>query len=138
MLAIPRPVTRGDCLAEARPCPWVGCQYHLLLDVAKAGPSHDRATTRAPGLVLSLPRARGGRRQHLRSSAAAALVETWIDDALEQLAGMVDTCALDVADRGEARPAALRELLARGRVGTREAELVARATLRALAEAGEL
>src|SRR5689334_17878378 len=33
----PRPRTRGACLPgganEARPCPYVSCQYHLFLDV---------------------------------------------------------------------------------------------------------
>src|SRR5687768_2815797 len=24
-----RPRTRGDCGAEARPCPWVACKHHL-------------------------------------------------------------------------------------------------------------
>jgi hypothetical protein len=30
---IPRPGTRAECKAEARPCPWVACKYHLYLDV---------------------------------------------------------------------------------------------------------
>jgi hypothetical protein len=30
---IPRPVTRVECKAEARPCPWVACKHHLYLDV---------------------------------------------------------------------------------------------------------
>lgn len=30
---LPRPRTRGDCAAEARPCPWVACKHHLYLDV---------------------------------------------------------------------------------------------------------
>jgi hypothetical protein len=29
-----RPRTRGDCVDGPRPCPWVGCRYHLALDVA--------------------------------------------------------------------------------------------------------
>jgi hypothetical protein len=29
----PRPKTRGDCKDGPRPCPWVGCKYHLYLDV---------------------------------------------------------------------------------------------------------
>jgi hypothetical protein len=29
----PRPRTRGECGTE-RPCPWVGCRYHLYLDVS--------------------------------------------------------------------------------------------------------
>jgi hypothetical protein len=28
-----RPETRGACLGEVRPCPWVSCKYHLYLDV---------------------------------------------------------------------------------------------------------
>lgn len=28
-----RPRTRADCIDGPRPCPWVGCRYHLLLDV---------------------------------------------------------------------------------------------------------
>lgn len=37
------PVTRGECAAVARPCPWVTCQHHLAgaescaLDVADRG-----------------------------------------------------------------------------------------------------
>jgi hypothetical protein len=31
--AIERPRTRGDCLEIPRPCPFVGCKYHLYLDV---------------------------------------------------------------------------------------------------------
>ena len=32
-----RPKTRGDCVGGFRPCPWVGCRYHLMLDVRKHG-----------------------------------------------------------------------------------------------------
>ena len=28
-----RPRTRGDCASVARPCPYVGCKYHLYIDV---------------------------------------------------------------------------------------------------------
>lgn len=28
-----RPKTRADCINGPRPCPWVGCKYHLYLDV---------------------------------------------------------------------------------------------------------
>lgn len=35
--AFQRPQTRGDCLPggtnSARPCPWVGCKYHLAVDI---------------------------------------------------------------------------------------------------------
>lgn len=28
-----RPRTRGECRDAPRPCPWVGCKYHLFLDI---------------------------------------------------------------------------------------------------------
>jgi hypothetical protein len=31
--ATPRPRTRGDCIGAERPCPWVGCRYHLAIEV---------------------------------------------------------------------------------------------------------
>jgi len=108
MLAIPRPGTRGDCGQEARPCPWVGCRHHLLLEVAEspraAPPGKQRAgkprDIRPTSLRLNRRRSRAtlGRRSGLASSAAALLVQTWIDDAWEHVAGMVATCSLDVAD----------------------------------------
>jgi len=30
---LPRPTTRAECINEKRPCPWVGCKYHMYLDV---------------------------------------------------------------------------------------------------------
>lgn len=32
-----RPRTRGDCESIPRPCPFVGCRHHLLLDVRSGG-----------------------------------------------------------------------------------------------------
>jgi len=32
-----RPRTRADCVDGERPCPWVGCRYHLWADVTKSG-----------------------------------------------------------------------------------------------------
>jgi hypothetical protein len=32
-----RPQTRGECIDGPRPCPYVGCRYHLFLDVYRAG-----------------------------------------------------------------------------------------------------
>jgi hypothetical protein len=54
---LPLPRTRGDCVGGPRPCPHVGCHYHLWLD-------------------------------HKASS-------TVVLDELHE------TCALDVADRGD-------------------------------------
>lgn len=39
-----RPATRGECLAMDRPCPYVGCKWHLYLDVTPRG-----------GLTLNFP-----------------------------------------------------------------------------------
>ncbi len=100
MLAIPRPKTRAECRAEARPCPWIACRHHLLLEVAKAKPREGREA-RATSLRLNAPskgRIRLGRRPGLASSSAAALVQVWIDDALELLSRMRYTCTLDVVD----------------------------------------
>lgn len=33
-----RPLTRGDCVGGARPCPWVSCRQHMLIDsISTAG-----------------------------------------------------------------------------------------------------
>lgn len=29
-----RPRTRGECVNGDRPCPWISCRHHLLLDVS--------------------------------------------------------------------------------------------------------
>ena len=119
LLAIPRPRTRSECREGPRPCPWVGCPMHLLIEVAKPERHHRGWAARAPGMLLS--QARGpGRRRRLSSSAAAALVEVWIDNALELLWSMPDSCALDVAERGEARVGELAAALARSKEGTRQ------------------
>lgn len=94
MLGLPRPKTRADCLQEARPCPWVGCRHHLLLEIA--------TVKRDPTLVTNGwttgERHQGGRRAGLSSSAAGVLVQMWIDDAVEMLSVMPYTCSLDMVD----------------------------------------
>lgn len=32
-----RPKTRADCASVPRPCPYVGCRYHLAIDVRRSG-----------------------------------------------------------------------------------------------------
>jgi hypothetical protein len=84
-----RPTTRGDCCQDVRPCPWVGCKHHLLV-------------TEASGrLRLNLPSRK--RRPTLGPHASDAEVELWIDDVVEALQRMPDTCSLDIADRYAAR-----------------------------------
>ena len=96
MLAIPRPTTRAECLQEGRPCPWVSCRHHLLLEVARTKGGRD---VRPTSLRLNRPRTGAkGRRPGLASSAAHHVVQQWIDDAVERLLGMRYTCALDVVE----------------------------------------
>lgn len=45
-----RPRKRGECVHAPRPCPWVGCKYHLFLEV------QDLPHMRGPGsLKFSFP-----------------------------------------------------------------------------------
>jgi hypothetical protein len=86
---VPRPTTRAECCEEARPCPWVGCRHHLLV-------------TEVDGrLRLNLP-ART-RRPTLGPKASEREVEIWIDEAVEALQRMTDTCSLDVAETVDGR-----------------------------------
>lgn len=67
-----RPRTRGECVDAPRPCPWVTCRHHLLLDIGVDGRllrSHDFD-------------------EHDEDSIADALCE------------MSETCSLDVAALG--------------------------------------
>lgn len=34
---VARPRTRGECQGGPRPCPWVGCRYHLFLEMVNQG-----------------------------------------------------------------------------------------------------
>lgn len=98
MLSVPRPKTRAACRAEARPCPWVGCRHHLLLEVARPRGENPRRPTSIRLNLASRDRTHLGRRPGLRSSAAARVVQMWIDDAVEALSRMRYTCSLDVAE----------------------------------------
>lgn len=80
-----RPTTRGQCLQEARPCPWASCRHHLLLTVAA-----DRIRINAPSR---------GRHPSLGPRASEAAVALWVDAAVERLSLMGATCSLDVADQ---------------------------------------
>jgi hypothetical protein len=97
---------RGDCGQEARPCPWVGCRHHLLLEVAdskgtrRTTPAGKPRDIRPTSLRLNRAnhgRVSMGRRPGLASSAVHLVVQRWIDDAVEQLSSMMYTCSLDVA-----------------------------------------
>lgn len=83
-------MTRADCRDAARPCLRVSCRHHLLIHLRKKG---------APVLH--------GDQRALMPSAPAEIVRNWIDDAVERLFELADTCALDVADRGKLGPKAI-------------------------------
>lgn len=72
-----RPRTRGECVDGPRPCPWVSCRYHLLVEVA--GGSRLRALGAAP------------------AAGVATLVDQWVADLDE----LPESCALDCAEDGE-------------------------------------
>ncbi|MBT3704965.1 hypothetical protein HOG17_04270 [Candidatus Peregrinibacteria bacterium] len=67
-----RPRTREECKNDVRPCPWVGCGFHLYLDVDDNG-----------GIIFN----------HENT--------VFNDDDLEDpdLRKMVQTCVLDIADK---------------------------------------
>jgi hypothetical protein len=94
----------------------------MLLEIGKARTSTLRrgASHQSPGLALNVPRGKG-RRRYLPSSCAAELVRVWIDDALELLWRMPDSCSLDVADRGESTGREVAHHLGRSAEGVREA-----------------
>lgn len=65
------PLTRGDCLDGPRPCPFVSCRHHLLLDV------HPNTGN----LQVVFP-------------------DVFDPDGTPRLEEMPETCSLDVADLG--------------------------------------
>lgn len=64
------PLTRGDCIEDDRPCPYISCKFHLFLDVTKIG-----------NIKINFP--------HLMDP-----------DGTPRLDEMEFTCALDIADNG--------------------------------------
>ena len=87
-----RPGTRADCASLPRPCPYVTCQWHLLLDVPEPGTS----------VKLNFPDLVEDRLHHgpLREDGSFF---TGGGGRLEEgpfLEEMAETCALDVAANG--------------------------------------
>lgn len=96
----PRPRTRAECRDGPRPCPWVGCKWHLYLDV---------------------------------NPATGALKLNFPDRELDEL---VQTCALDVAERGEHVLETVGELTNLTRERVRLTEVRALLKLRGVFDAG--
>lgn len=89
-----RPKTRGDCKQGERPCPWVGCVYHL-------GP--ERA-----GFKDILMKEKISRRE--------------MNLFIEELEAMPETCTLDVADRGGSRLRVVADIFNTSRERVRQIE----------------
>ncbi len=102
-----RPKTRGEC-PESRPCPWVSCRYHLLIDA------------REDSLVRIGDRSLTSRT--LNRTSDRDRVREWTQDALRELETVSETCALDVADEGATKLADLGEILGITREGIRQIE----------------
>lgn len=73
-----RPRRRSECVDGPRPCPWVSCRHHLALEANPGG-----------SLTIALALPSEGDHDAPR-----------YDDGVDWDA-MPETCALDVADRGE-------------------------------------
>jgi hypothetical protein len=80
-----RPETRGDC-PLTRPCPYVGCKYHLLLHVAGDG-----------ALEIAGSKGTTGRKPAIEPTPIEEAM--FIEAAVDRLTELPESCALDVADR---------------------------------------
>ncbi len=87
----PAPRNRPVCRGGLRPCPYVSCRHHLLIEVSEHGV-----------LTMNRPKLGPGRPGTYRVEREDQdwFAELWIDAAVEALFQMEDTCSLDVADRG--------------------------------------
>jgi hypothetical protein len=87
-----RPRLRAECEAGPRPCPWVGCRYHLYLDTYTTGDPENPT----PGLIIHRP-------------------------DLEPLE-LPETCLLDLASRGPYTLAQIGEIFDLSRERIRQIE----------------
>lgn len=89
---------------HCRPCPWVGCRHHALIEIAYAKPrigiNGRPRDARPTSIRLNRETSDGhlGRRPGLRAQDPVDVVQRWMDGAIEQLETMPQTCTLDVAD----------------------------------------
>lgn len=82
------PMTRGECVGGARPCPLVTCRHHLLTHVY--GQAVQPASDGGPGVPI---------RGKANVRFMADFDEQDPDSIATALTAMAETCALDVADR---------------------------------------
>lgn len=89
-----RPRTRADCIGRPRPCPWVSCKHHLLVDVTPAG-----------GIVVNAPaiseveRGRNRLPVFKRNELSRCEVDEVVLEELDRAERQGwPTCALDVVE----------------------------------------
>ena len=125
-----RPRTRGDCVSGPRPCPWVGCKYHLALDLLTDGglasPLLRHVVCNVRGYwTMAAPR-------HAHRRATGQQIERWEDELVDRLDSLPYTCALDVAgDLGGVRLQDIADILGVTRERIRQIESVALRKLQA-------
>lgn len=89
---------------HCRPCPWVSCRHHLLIEIARGKPQVNGVGKKRDARPTSIrlnrenPDGQLGRRPGLCGPEPAEIVRAWIRDAVEHLEHMPQTCTLDVAD----------------------------------------
>lgn len=88
------PLSRDECRDTERPCPFVSCRFHLFLDV---DPKRGSIKINFPDLLD--------------------------DDDTPRLEEMLETCALDMMDRGGVTLEALAEIMNMTRERIRQIEL---------------
>jgi hypothetical protein len=88
------PLHRDECRDDERPCPFVSCRFHLFLDV-----------------------------DPYRGSIKLNFPDLLDDDGTPRLEQMLETCALDVTDRGGVTLDALAEIMNLTRERVRQLEL---------------
>lgn len=99
---------------HCRPCPWVSCRHHALIEIAyakpeigengkkrDARPTSIRLNKAQPGHMGRHSASRIGRRPGIRGSETNVEFAAWADNAVDHLAEMPKTCSLDVADANQ-------------------------------------
>lgn len=104
--SLERPRTRSECVSAPRPCPYVSCRYHLMLDIQRNG--------------------------RLRFNLPISPNEKDAESIADALTAMPETCALDVADRGGATFEEIGVMLSRTFQAIEQAEYAAATSVKRL------